>query len=239
MLSLSQGISEGKITLYTAAAGVNPHQCLPVCLDVGTNNDVYLNDPSYPGLRQKRLSGDDYYSFVDEFFSAVREWRPHVLVQCEDFANHSAFDILDKYRDVQPVFNDDIQVRLGVGVGVGVGIWGVGVGADDGGTFATTAALRPAHRDQAGVAELGYKHHTRHHLGLACLARRARRASRSRGSWPPCASRASPSGSRRSCSTVRARPASALATSSPSASPATRASPFTRHAPGASSWTLR
>lgn len=103
------GISEGKITLYTAAAGVDPHQCLPVCLDVGTNNETLRNSPTYQGLKQPRLTGADYHELVDEFMTALRTWRPHTLLQFEDFGNHTAFEHLEKFRTVQCCFNDDIQ----------------------------------------------------------------------------------------------------------------------------------
>lgn len=103
------GIPIGKLSLYTACAGVPPQYCMPVMLDVGTNNAKLLNDPLYLGLRQERVRGDDYYAFVGEFVAAVQERYPKCCVQWEDFANFNAVPLLAQYKDKICTYNDDIQ----------------------------------------------------------------------------------------------------------------------------------
>lgn len=103
------GIPVGKLALYAACAGVNPQRALPVTLDVGTNNEEFLKDPLYMGLRQHRVTGPEYMALVEEFITAVRERWPNVLIQFEDFQNTNAFALLDAWRDRVTCFNDDIQ----------------------------------------------------------------------------------------------------------------------------------
>lgn len=110
------GIPIGKLALYTACAGINPQRVLPVTLDVGTNNEHYLNDPLYLGLKRTRVDGEEYYALVQEFIEAARERWPNVIIQFEDFQNTHAFELLDRWQKKIACFNDDIQGTASVSV---------------------------------------------------------------------------------------------------------------------------
>lgn len=108
------GIPIGKLQLYTAAAGVPPEGLLPMYLDAGTNNEQYLNDPLYLGLREARPSTADLYSFVDEFVEAVQEVFPKCCIHFEDWTGVDAVHLLQRYRDHYCVYNDDVQGTAGI-----------------------------------------------------------------------------------------------------------------------------
>jgi malate dehydrogenase (oxaloacetate-decarboxylating) len=103
------GIPIGKMALYTALGGIPPEHCLPVLLDVGTDNEARLNDPVYIGWEHKRIRGQEYDDFVEAFVTAVERRWPHILLQWEDFAGVNAARLLERYRDRLCTFNDDIQ----------------------------------------------------------------------------------------------------------------------------------
>ncbi len=108
------GIPIGKLQLYTACAGVPPQYLLPMYLDAGTNNEQYLNDPLYLGLRKTRPSPQDLFSFVDEFVEAVQEVFPKCCIHFEDWTGTDAVHLLQRYRDKYCVYNDDVQGTAGI-----------------------------------------------------------------------------------------------------------------------------
>jgi malate dehydrogenase (oxaloacetate-decarboxylating)(NADP+) len=108
------GIPIGKLQLYTACAGVPPQYLLPMYLDAGTNNDQYLNDPLYLGLRKTRPSTEELFSFVDEFVEAVQEVFPKCCIHFEDWTGTDAVHLLQRYRDKYCVYNDDVQGTAGI-----------------------------------------------------------------------------------------------------------------------------
>lgn len=102
-------ISVGKLMVYTAAAGIDPREVLPVSLDVGTNNETLINDPFYLGNKHARITGQKYYEMIDKFVKISRKIFPNVYIHFEDFGRSNATKILNKYRKEIPVFNDDVQ----------------------------------------------------------------------------------------------------------------------------------
>ena len=111
------GIPIGKMALYTALGGIPPQHCLPMLLDVGTDNEALLSNPIYIGWQHHRVRGQEYDDFIEAFVSAVERRWPHILLQWEDFAGENALRILDRYRDRLCTFNDDIQGTAAVTTG--------------------------------------------------------------------------------------------------------------------------
>jgi len=99
----------GKLSLYTIGAGIHPSYCLPIALDVGTDNEELLQDPLYLGIGHKRIRGEEYFEFVEKFVRSIKQHFPRAILQWEDFSKRHSFQILEKYREVLPSFNDDIQ----------------------------------------------------------------------------------------------------------------------------------
>ena len=115
------GIPIGKLSLYTLIGGIRPERTLPIVLDVGTNNTEPLNDPAYLGWRHERITGQDYFDFIDQFVQAVKQELPGTCLQWEDFATPHARPILQRYRDELLTFNDDIQGTAAVALGAALG----------------------------------------------------------------------------------------------------------------------
>jgi len=107
--SNGMGIPIGKLQLYVAGAGIDPEYCMPITIDVGTNNEALLNDPMYLGSQHNRLRGQEYFDLIDEFVAAVKDKFPNALIQFEDFSTDNAYKLLNRYRDKCLCFNDDIQ----------------------------------------------------------------------------------------------------------------------------------
>jgi len=106
------GIPIGKLALYVAAAGFDPDRVLPITLDLGTNNEEYLQDKFYLGTRMTRPNDQVFFQFMDKFMTCMKAKWPKILIQFEDFSSEHAFQTLDRYRHDYLMFNDDIQVNI-------------------------------------------------------------------------------------------------------------------------------
>src|ERR1700730_8463598 len=115
------GIPIGKLSLYSLIGGIHPSRTLPIILDVGTNNQPKLNDPEYLGWRHERITGAEYYEFIDRFVDAVKAELPKTCLQWEDFATRNARPILTRYQNELLTFNDDIQGTAAVTLGAVIG----------------------------------------------------------------------------------------------------------------------
>ena len=154
------GIPIGKLSLYTLIGGIPPSRTLPIMLDVGTNNPDHLRDPEYLGWRHERVGGHEYFDFIDQFVTAVKQELPHTCVQWEDFATPHARPILERYRNELLTFNDDIQGTAAVVLGA------ILAGVQAAGTGLTQQRIVMF---GAGSASIGVADYLRHALVAAGL----------------------------------------------------------------------